>query len=103
MGLLIYRSTTFDYRTKWNYPLVAVEVIVAPSSHVRTYVYDIGFAPPYWDLSSHPGLLSPLDPPYTLEKGIKYLQDMGIYATNWVQVNNYLYNEHPERMAERGD
>ncbi|MDP3114203.1 MAG: hypothetical protein Q8M98_05430 [Candidatus Cloacimonadaceae bacterium] len=78
--------------TKSNYPLVAVEIIIWEDG-LRVYTYDIGFEPPFYDICVDPAPFSPVRPPYTKEKGIKILEEKGIFAENWVYVDNLLAYE----------
>jgi len=96
----IYRSVSFSPNTIYNYPLVCIELSFFQDIS-KIYIYDIGFDPPYYDLSGFGNELDILK----VRRGNGFegvrrrLRLSHIYVSEWKKVNIPLYMELPHMMA----
>lgn len=93
----IFRSQSFNDKTKWAYPLKAVELITDGETF-QFLVYDVGSEPPFYDVNSLPnvlfaGLIENIQRPYTVEKLNQLLESRGIYVDKWTKVSHLLLHE----------
>lgn len=88
MQAKIYRSVGFKEESYWSSPLMYVEV-VTKGTEFDIYIYDIGFEPPYYDIScpytDHPVYATQMNG--TIKDADMFLRDKGIYSSGWREVS----------------
>lgn len=88
MEKFIYRSTGFEDKTRWSYPLKMVEIVVI-DSNFAIYLYDVG-EPPFYDTTK---INTMFDVIKDWESALEFLNNKNIFVSGWYKVSNLFFHE----------